>query len=155
MICSGAGNDGEVNPNCSWLNNRGVWVSYIIIVLLLHLVLLSFPFFSVAAVWTLTNVLHNTAMFVILHLMKGTPWEPIDQGKARRLTHWEQIDYGEQLTATRKFLTILPIVLFFLTSFYTKYDSFHFGINFVALMLVLIPKLPQFHRVRLFGINKY
>ncbi|UYV73446.1 ORMDL3 [Cordylochernes scorpioides] len=44
---------------------------------------------------------------------------------------------------------------FFLTSFYTKYDSTHFFVNVGMLMLALIPKLPQFHKVRIFGINKY
>ena len=42
-----------------------------------------------------------------------------------------------------------------MASFYTKYDSTHFFINFFTLIVVLIPKLPQFHGVRLFGINKY
>lgn len=44
---------------------------------------------------------------------------------------------------------------FFLASFYTKYDFTHFILNFSFLVLVLLPKLPQFHMVRLFGINKY
>lgn len=44
---------------------------------------------------------------------------------------------------------------YFLTSFYTKYDQIHFVLNTVSLMSVLIPKLPQFHGVRIFGINKY
>ncbi|XP_042900853.1 ORM1-like protein 3 [Parasteatoda tepidariorum] len=149
------GTHSEVNPNSLWLNSRGMWLSYLIGVLFLHLILLSFPFLSVAWVWTLTNVFHNGAMFVILHIVKGTPWESADQGKVRYLTHWEQIDNGEQFTATRKFLTVVPIVLFFLTSFYTKYDSMHFCVNFVFLALSLIPKLPQFHMVRLFGINQY
>ncbi|PRD27577.1 UNVERIFIED_CONTAM: ORM1-like protein 2 [Trichonephila clavipes] len=94
-------------------------------------------------------------MFVMLHLVKGTPWESGDQGKVRYLTHWEQIDNGVQFTATRKFLTVVPIVLFFLASFYTKYDTMHFLINFSSLVIVLLPKLPQFHMVRLFGINQY
>lgn len=149
------GTPSEVNPNSLWLNSRGMWLSYLIGILLLHLVLLSFPFFSVACVWTLTNVAHNAAMFVMLHLVKGTPWESGDQGKVRYLTHWEQIDNGVQFTATRKFLTVVPIVLFFLASFYTKYDTMHFLVNFSSLVIVLLPKLPQFHMVRLFGINQY
>lgn len=149
------GTPGEINPNSSWLNSRGMWLTYCVGVLTLHLVLLSFPFFSVAWVWTLTNLIHSLVMFAFLHVLKGTPWETGDQGKVRLLTHWEQIDNGEQFTATRKFLTMVPIVLFFLTSFYTKYDSIHFFFNFSALILVLLPKLPQFHMVRLFGINKY
>lgn len=95
------------------------------------------------------------AMFIFLHLIKGTPWETGDQGVVRYLTHWEQIDDGAQFTATRKFLTIFPTVMFMLTSFYTKYDSFHFCINLTTMILVVVPKLPMFHKVRIFGINKY
>ncbi len=50
---------------------------------------------------------------------------------------------------------VLPLYRYFLTSFYTKYDRVHFIINTISLLTVLIPKLPQFHGVRLFGINKY
>ena len=49
--------------------------------------------------------------FVILHLLKGAPWETQDQGLARQLTTWEQIDFGVQFTRTRKFLTVVPIAL--------------------------------------------
>lgn len=44
---------------------------------------------------------------------------------------------------------------YILTSFYTKYDRVHFVVNTVSLLTVLIPKLPQLHGVRIFGINKY
>lgn len=50
-------------------------------------------------------------MFVLLHMVKGTPWEPNDQGEARMLTQWEQLDHGKQFTGTRKFFTVVPIVL--------------------------------------------
>jgi len=50
-------------------------------------------------------------MFIILHVEKGTPFETPDQGKFRYLTVWEQLDYGVQFSASRKFLTIVPIVL--------------------------------------------
>nr|XP_020845628.1 ORM1-like protein 2 [Phascolarctos cinereus]XP_020845629.1 ORM1-like protein 2 [Phascolarctos cinereus] len=145
----------EVNPNTRVMNSRGIWLAYIILVGLLHVVLLSIPFFSIPVVWTLTNVIHNLAMYVFLHTVKGTPFETPDQGKARHLTHWEQMDYGLQFTSSRKFLSISPIVLYLLASFYTKYDAAHFIVNTASLLSVLLPKLPQFHGVRLFGINKY
>ncbi|XP_059792098.1 ORM1-like protein 2 isoform X1 [Balaenoptera ricei] len=145
----------EVNPNTRVMNSRGIWLAYIILVGLLHVVLLSIPFFSIPVVWTLTNVIHNLAMYVFLHTVKGTPFETPDQGRARLLTHWEQMDYGLQFTSSRKFLSISPIVLYLLASFYTKYDAAHFLINTASLLSVLLPKLPQFHGVRLFGINKY
>ncbi|NXW66497.1 ORML2 protein, partial [Eurystomus gularis] len=145
----------EVNPNTRVMNSRGIWLAYGISVAILHVVLLSIPFFSVPVVWTLTNVIHNLVMYVLLHTVKGTPFETPDQGKDRLLTHWEQIDYGAQCTSSRKFLSVSPVVLYLLTSFYTKYDPVHFLINTTSLLSVLLPKLPQFHGVRVFGINKY
>lgn len=49
----------------------------------------------------------------------------------------------------------VPLRSYFLASFYTKYNPTHFVINTASLLSVLIPKLPQLHGVRLFGINKY
>uniref|UniRef100_A0A8C5XSU9 Uncharacterized protein n=1 Tax=Microcebus murinus TaxID=30608 RepID=A0A8C5XSU9_MICMU len=101
------------------------------------MVLSHIPFFSIPVVLTLTNVIHNLAM-------------------AWLLTHWEQMDYGLQFTFSLKFLSISPpIVLFLLVSFYTKYDDAHFLINTASLLSVLLPKLSQCHRVRVFGTNKY
>ncbi|KAJ8390484.1 hypothetical protein AAFF_G00102810 [Aldrovandia affinis] len=141
----------EVNPNTRVLNSRGIWLAYLLLVAVLHVVLLSIPFFSVPLVWTLTNVIHNLVMYLFLHTVKGTPFETPDQGKARLLTHWEQMDYGIQFTSSRKFLTISPIVLYILTSFYTKYDATHFLINTGSLLSVLLPKLPQFHGIQCDG----
>ncbi|XP_041365108.1 ORM1-like protein 3 [Gigantopelta aegis] len=146
---------GDSNPTHSYLNSKGIWLTYILIIFVSHLLILSVPFFSMAVAWTLTNVIHDICMFVMLHITKGTPWETPDQGADRMQTQWEQIDCGKQFTATKKFLTLVPIVLFFLASFYTRYDKVHFLVNFVFLSLSLIPKLPQLHGVRLFGINKY
>ncbi|XP_040008568.1 ORM1-like protein 2 isoform X1 [Xiphias gladius] len=101
----------EVNPNTRVMNSRGIWLTYLLLTVVLHVVLLSIPFFTVPLVWTLTNVIHNLVMYLFLHTVKGTPFETPDQGKARLLTHWEQMDYGVQFTSSRKFLTISPIVL--------------------------------------------
>ncbi|KAL7384746.1 hypothetical protein ABVT39_007869 [Epinephelus coioides] len=104
----------EVNPNTRVMNSRGIWLTYALGVGILHIVLLSIPFFSVPVVWTLTNVIHNFGMYVFMHAVKGTPFETPDQGKARLLTHWEQLDYGVQFTSSRKFFTISPIILYVL-----------------------------------------
>ncbi|KAK6308277.1 hypothetical protein J4Q44_G00215480 [Coregonus suidteri] len=143
----------EVNPNTRVMNSRGIWLAYLLLVTVLHVVLLSIPVLTVPLVWTLTNVIHNLVMYLFLHTVKGTPFETPDQGKARLLTHWEQMDYGIQFTSSRKFLTISPIVLYILASFYTKYDATHFLVNTGSLLSVLLPKLPLFHGVRIFGIN--
>lgn len=49
----------EVNPNTRVMNSRGMWLSYILGIGLLHIILLSIPFASVPVVWTLTNLIHN------------------------------------------------------------------------------------------------
>jgi hypothetical protein len=53
----------ETNPNSSWLNSKGTWLTYVIFTLILHFVLLSLPFLSTPVAWTLTNVLHNCVSF--------------------------------------------------------------------------------------------
>lgn len=60
----------EVNPNTRVMNSRGIWLAYVISVGVLHIVLLSIPFFSVPVVWTLTNVIHN---LVSQNLARSSP----------------------------------------------------------------------------------
>ncbi|GKD25629.1 ORM1-like protein 3 [Tanacetum coccineum] len=48
--------------------------------------------------------------YQFFHWKKGTPFAD-DQGIYNRLTWWEQIDSGKQLTRNRKFLTLVPVVL--------------------------------------------
>lgn len=57
------GTTGEVNPNSGWLNSRGMWLSYLIGVLIIHIALLSIPFLTTAWAWTLTSVIHNLVSF--------------------------------------------------------------------------------------------
>jgi len=102
---------GSFNPNHSWLNAKGTWATYIVITIILHLLFFVNPWLSAAWAWTLTNTIHNVGNFLLLHMTKGTPWMPMDEGKARYLTQWEQLDRGMQFTATKKFLTVMPIVL--------------------------------------------
>ncbi|XP_040597910.1 ORM1-like protein 1 [Mesocricetus auratus] len=143
----------EVNPNTHVMNSRGMWLAYALGAGLLHIVLLSIPFFSAPVAWTLMNIIHNLGMCVFLHAVKGTPFETPDQSGTRLLTHREQLDYGVQFTSSQKFFTISPIILYFLASFYAKYDPTHFILNTTFLLSILIPKMPQ--HVRIFGINKY
>uniref|UniRef100_A0A915I7W6 ORM1-like protein 3 n=1 Tax=Romanomermis culicivorax TaxID=13658 RepID=A0A915I7W6_ROMCU len=150
----GVANSDE-NPNCSWLSSRGGWASYVCVLVVLHLCVFALPFIDRHWVFTVASLVHNLVMYVVLHTLKGAPWLTIDQGESRRLTHWEQIDYGQQFTSTKKFLTVIPVVLFLIASYASKYDFLQFLINVSTLVLVLLPKLPAFHKVRLFKINKY
>lgn len=143
------------NPNTVVWNSPGIWLTYMLITFVVHLVLLSMPWFSTSMSWTLTNVAHGVCMYLFLHTIKGTPFETADQGKYRYSTHWEQMDSGQQFTAARKFFMTIPIALYILASFYSMYDFYHFIVNTFVLLISLLPKLPQLHGVRLFGINKY
>jgi len=49
----------DPNPNSTYFNSKGMWVTYILVVAFIHYMFLSLPFLSVAMAWTLTNVLHN------------------------------------------------------------------------------------------------
>jgi hypothetical protein len=52
-----------LNPNETWVNARGIWLWYVLLILISHLMLLSIPFLSTADVWTLTNVFHSVVSF--------------------------------------------------------------------------------------------
>ena len=47
------------NPNSYYFNSKGIWLTYIIVVAILHYIFNSLPFLTVAMAWTLTNVVHN------------------------------------------------------------------------------------------------
>jgi hypothetical protein len=50
---------GSENPTSYYFNQRGIWLTYVLVIFLAHLFILSMPFFSTAVAWTLTNVLHD------------------------------------------------------------------------------------------------
>ncbi|XP_075253080.1 ORM1-like protein 2 [Convolutriloba macropyga] len=146
-----------LNPNAYWMNSKGAWVTYVCLIIMMHLCLLAMPWFGTDMAWTLTNVIHGVAMYVYFHHVKGLPFDStnFEPDCSFRLTLWEQLDDGKQYTDTRKFLICVPIVLFIIVSFYTKHEMVFFLVNFIVLMFNLIPKLPYLHKKRLFGINKY
>ena len=53
------------NPNTDYFNSRGMWVTYILVVIVGHYVLLSIPTISVAAAWTATHFTHNVVSFLL------------------------------------------------------------------------------------------
>lgn len=77
----------------------------------------------------------------MFHYVRGVPFE-FNSGAFDNLNMWEQIDNGAQYTPTKKFLLSVPIVLFLLSTHYTHYDSTYFVINFLAVLGVVVPKLP-------------
>ena len=94
------------NTEVSWWDGRGVWISYLLLFAVLHIILVSLPIISVPVAWTITNILHNLVHLYFLHwVCDGS------DDKSIRMTQWEQINDGHQLTASRKFLTAVPIVV--------------------------------------------
>jgi hypothetical protein len=81
------------------------------------------------------------ATYLMFHYVRGVPFE-FNGGAFDNLNMWEQIDDGAQYTPTKKFLLSVPIVLFLLSTHYTHYDGTYFVINFLAVLAVIIPKLP-------------
>ncbi|CAH1764008.1 12979_t:CDS:2 [Entrophospora sp. SA101] len=141
------------NLNSNWVNYKGAWIIHIIIIFCIKIVFSSIPKVSPEASWTFTNLSYMFGSFIMFHWVKGVPFD-FNSGAYDGLTLWEQIDNGAQYTPAKKYLTAVPIVLFLLSTHYTHYDVFTFLINFTFLLVVLIAKLPQLHKVRLFGINK-
>ncbi|KAI8384997.1 uncharacterized protein BYT42DRAFT_564321 [Radiomyces spectabilis] len=138
------------NFNSSWVNYKGAWFTTLVVIIALKMLYSVMPFLSPDLSWTLTNLSFNAGQYIMFHWVTGIPFEN-HQGAYDGLTLWEQIDGGVQFTATRKFFVAVPILLFLLSVHYTHYDVFLFAINFSALLLVLIPKLPAMHLVRMFG----
>ena len=69
-------------------------------------------------------------------------------------TFWEQIDDGVQGTATRKFFTVVPVLLFLLASHGTDFRRQPLGLNLLVVVVLTVAKMSGMHRVRIFGINR-
>ena len=91
--------------------------------------------------WTLTNITYMAGSYLMFHWVRGVPFE-FNAGAYDNLNMWEQIDNGDQYTPAKKFLLAVPILLFLLSTHYTHYDLTSFTINFLAVLAVVIPKLP-------------
>lgn len=87
-----------------------------------------------------------------MHWIKGSP-DDCNMGDYRELTFYEQIDQGHPWTTTKKFLMTIPTLLFLAASVATDYDTRHLLINFPIWATLILAKLPELDRVRIFGIN--
>jgi len=144
---------GEVslNKNVNWIESRGFWTFYVI---LLGCLYAAMPLFVPAReAWTYVSVIHGLVSFGIMHWIKGSPDEQNSMGDYRELTFYEQIDEGHPWTPTKKFLMMVPTALFMAASVATDYDTKHLLINFPIWATLILAKLPELDRVRIFGIN--
>lgn len=104
--------------------------------------------------WTYVHLIHGAITFYLLHWSKGSPIEE-EQGKWDFDTFWEQLDDGEQGTITRKFFTVVPVVLFVLATHGSDFKRQPLLLNLIVVVVLVVAKIPSMHGVRLFGINKY
>ncbi|KAI9805634.1 MAG: hypothetical protein M1833_005126 [Piccolia ochrophora] len=135
------------NLNADWVNSKGAWTIHIVLILCLKILYDIVPGVSQETSWTLTNMSYMFGSYLMFHYVRGIPFE-FNAGAYDNLNMWEQIDNGDQYTPAKKFLLSVPIVLFLLSTHYTNYDLTYFIINFLAVLSVVIPKLPASHRMR-------
>jgi hypothetical protein len=91
--------------------------------------------------WTLTNISYMFGSYLMFHYVRGVPFD-FNAGAYDNLNMWEQIDNGAQYTPAKKFLLMVPIALFLVSTHYTHYDLTYFIINTLATIAVVLPKLP-------------
>jgi hypothetical protein len=141
-----------VNKNVEWFGASGTWVVYLGIVFAAWLLILNLV--SIQLSWTVTHTVHSIITLYLFHWIKGTPG--LDEHDAYRdVTFWEQLDQGMQGTWNRKFLTVVPFVLFLLATHTADYKKQPVILNVAATIVAILPKLPGMSGVRLLGINKY
>ncbi|EIN10857.1 Orm1 type endoplasmic reticulum protein [Punctularia strigosozonata HHB-11173 SS5] len=139
-----------VNYNVEWVDHKaGAWLIHPVLILTGKMLLDTLPGMTQQISWTLTNLLYLSLSYLMFHWVTGIPFQNEMHGGAYdELTLWEQIDEGAQYTPAKKWLFSVPIVLFLASTHYTHYNPWLFAINLTALILVLIPKMPQLHRRR-------
>lgn len=120
----------------------GAWAIHVICIIGLKLLFDVIPGVSQETSWTLVNIVYMFSSYLMFHYVRGVPFE-FNAGAYDNLNMWEQIDNGDQYTPAKKFLLSVPIVLFLLSTHYTHYDLTYFTINFLAVLGVIIPKLPS------------
>ena len=145
--------DVNINKNVNWLNNPGMWTWYISIIVAGWLIFAGLTD-DAGLAWTYVHLLHGVITYYLLHWTKGSPCHE-EQGKYDSLTFWEQIDNGRYGTRNRKFLTLVPVLLFSLATHGTDFQRQPLGLNLIVVLVLLVAKLPALHKVRIFGINKY
>eukprot|EP01114_Cavostelium_apophysatum_P001788 TRINITY_DN1155_c0_g1_i1.p1 TRINITY_DN1155_c0_g1~~TRINITY_DN1155_c0_g1_i1.p1 ORF type:complete len:154 (+),score=11.61 TRINITY_DN1155_c0_g1_i1:75-536(+) len=140
------------NKNATWVNSQGAWITYILAIVAARFMFYALGFETVPA-WTYWHLVHAVVMFYAMHWKKGNPLGDSSQGKHDRLTLWEQIDSGVQWTPARKFFTLVPIVMFAITSHHTNQNLLSILVNTVAFVTIVVAKMPFMIKKRIFGIN--
>ncbi len=89
---------------------------------------------------------------MIFHWIKGSP-DDSTQGEYNGDTLYEQIDAGVAWTSTKKLLMLAPTLLTWIACHFANYKPIYIFVNCGIFLICIIAKIPEMHRVRLFGIN--
>ncbi|KAF2874498.1 ORMDL family-domain-containing protein [Massariosphaeria phaeospora] len=129
------------NLNAQWVNAKGAWAIHFVLIVLGKILFDIMPGVSQETSWTLTNISYMAGSYLMFHYVRGVPFD-FNSGAYDNLNMWEQIDNGDQYTPAKKFLLLVPIALFLVSTHYTHYDLTYFIINTMATVAVIVPKLP-------------
>jgi hypothetical protein len=146
------------NLNAEWVNAKGecfvslrvgdrltfppgAWAIHFVLIVLAKILFDIIPGVSQETSWTLTNISYMFGSYLMFHYVRGVPFD-FNAGAYDNLNMWEQIDNGAQYTPAKKFLLMVPIALFLVSTHYTHYDLTYFIINTLATIAVVLPKLP-------------
>mmetsp|Transcript_13861 Transcript_13861/g.23091 ORF Transcript_13861/g.23091 Transcript_13861/m.23091 type:complete len:195 (+) Transcript_13861:74-658(+) len=140
------------NKNIDWIGGPFTHLCYVIVVLALWGLIHISTLFPAEDCWTVTNVIHGVVTFIMLHWIKGCP-DDSTQGEYNGLTLYEQIDAGVPWTSSKKFLILVPTLLCLVACFTADYKPFYIVVNCGIMLICVVGKMPQMHRVRIFGIN--
>ncbi|THH33536.1 hypothetical protein EUX98_g699 [Antrodiella citrinella] len=131
-------------------NELGAWLIHPVLIIAGKIVVDTIPGMRQEVSWLIVNLMYLGLSYLMFHYVTGIPFQSdLHSGAYDDLTMWEQIDDGAHYTPAKKWLLCVPIVLFLASTHYTRYNPWLFAINLTALIFVLLPKLPQFHRQRL------
>eukprot|EP01080_Neovahlkampfia_damariscottae_P011000 gene11000-3705_t len=142
------------NPNTVAISGIGFWMWYIVTIFffIFLFVLIGTP---KEVIFSIINLLHAFITFFFLHWLKGSPF-PDDfhaPGKYDKMTFWEQIDENVMFSPIKKRFLIIPLFLTGL-AIYMNGSVYSIYLNLFICVFSIAGKLPAFHGVRLFGINK-
>ena len=140
------------NRNIDWINGPFTKVFYIVMIFLVFFILHLSQSFTPEDIWMATNIIHGVLSFIFLHWIKGSP-DDNNQGDYNGLTLFEQLDGGIPWTATKKFLMLVPTLLCWLACHLATYKPIYVVVNCGIFVISIIAKIPEMHRVRIFGIN--
>lgn len=138
-----------VSQNISWTIQKGSWIIHFILTFIIWASLLQI--FGSSKAWQLTVICYNTVTFIFFHWIVGDPFDT----SYVEYTFWEQMADQLGQTATLKFMSAYPVLLFMFVNRIVNWSKPLLIIAFISLILVVVPKLGFMHMKRIFGIKRH